>query len=69
MKTKNIGLGFVEMKCPCCQSKIIFTQLADNYGIKVNCESEGEVHVPKMYHIWRKCNNPLCKWSKIEENR
>ena len=59
--------SFFSMKCPSCKSKIVFHGMAKGYGIKVNCESKGEVHVPGMTHLWKACRNPLCEWSKVED--
>ena len=58
--------SYLEGKCPSCnKGKFVFVD-SIYQGIEVNCESEGIVHIPHMWHIRRSCNNPLCKWSNIK---
>lgn len=59
-------LGMLTIPCA-CGKQVIFAKKGKDYGIKVNCESLGEVHIPKMFHLFRSCKNPLCEWSKVED--
>ena len=56
-------LGTLYTECPACDSTIQFSKYK---GIKVNCESEQKENIPKMYNLTESCNNPFCKWSKVE---
>ena len=50
------------MKCPGCGKEIVFYSPTE---INVNCESKGTVKIKNMFHLVKKCDNPLCEWSKI----
>ena len=51
--------------CPCCGvGKFEFIMHA-NTGIKVNIESEGTVPIERFWEPIQICDNPMCKWSKV----
>lgn len=56
-------LGFGEMKCPSCDNMMKFER---GGSIIVKCESTRSIEVPKLIVLTQGCENPFCKWSRIE---
>jgi RNase P subunit RPR2 len=50
------------LSCPGCQHPILYT---NNSTISVNVESEQLVSVECLWLPVEGCDNPFCKWSKV----
>ena len=64
LKMKHSFCSLYKMNCPNCDSSMSFIH---GGKIDVNVETEGRIEVPRMFTLFKTCNNPLCEWSKVKE--
>jgi len=63
---KDLWDGAKITKCfSCNEGCFLFGSF--NTGILVNIETKGRVKIPKFWQPSEICDNPLCNWSKIQD--